>query len=475
MHKKLTLLTFTFCCFTLSFGQITITEINKKVETEAEKPPTYDSSKKFEFFDIYKSDKQFTPYDPNYPKTEDLFYKQYVGLKIFSPPCDNDQLNNFYCYSPSFLKLDKTINYFGQKCDSVMTFVYKPTFIEEGSGYSSRTDYDASRVSFYTNCKETGNKYYTIIDFLNRDSLIAIRGRFGNYFDREYLKQNKIFNQNINDDFINKQIAFVLKDDISGDTILSLGSLNSFILVPYFVKQQKMFHGKTFTLLTTHSDDPDGKENFILKDLITDEDVTLQNKSNWTCEVTLLDYNKATNKSKAANTKNTKQLGQSISNQEFYIGYVFKNGTQTIALFDNKTIKSVSNIGIENQGYGINRYSFAFILSDVYAKQEAEKRLKREELIAKQKKDEIEKANKIKIAKESFLKECINRFGQVNGDLISRGKVKIGMTTEMCETSWGNPFDRYKTTTASGTKESWYYGWKRSLHFVDGTLVRIDE
>src|SRR5688500_15872674 len=107
MTRKLALLLITLCSYCLSFSQITITEFDKKVEKEVLKPRAYDSLKNFEFFD-YNSDSL----------TEDLYYKQYIGQKVFHSPCISEQLGNFYnykptfySYKPTFIKLDRPVSW----------------------------------------------------------------------------------------------------------------------------------------------------------------------------------------------------------------------------------------------------------------------------------------------------------------------------------------------------------------------------
>ena len=123
-----------------------------------------------------------------------------------------------------------------------------------------------------------------------------------------------------------------------------------------------------------------------------------------------------------------------------------------------------------------------FVLEKDFIKQEEEKKLKSEELLAKQKQEELEgKANekaleaKRKDLQEKYKVECIAKFGQYNGELIASGKVKIGMTIEMCKASWGKPFWANKTTDEYGIFENYYYGFARSLHFTSGVLKRIEE
>jgi hypothetical protein len=52
--------------------------------------------------------------------------------------------------------------------------------------------------------------------------------------------------------------------------------------------------------------------------------------------------------------------------------------------------------------------------------------------------------------------------------------VRIGMTREeVLGSKWGKPLDVYRTTTASGTSETWDYGGKNSLYFENGVLTQI--
>ena len=72
---------------------------------------------------------------------------------------------------------------------------------------------------------------------------------------------------------------------------------------------------------------------------------------------------------------------------------------------------------------------------------------------------------------------CISHFGQDFGKSIAEGKVKIGMTTEMCKSAWGEPYNINKTTDAKGIYEIWWYfgGLQKFLTFTNGVLVKINE
>ena len=73
----------------------------------------------------------------------------------------------------------------------------------------------------------------------------------------------------------------------------------------------------------------------------------------------------------------------------------------------------------------------------------------------------VEKADKLK-----------QRFGKENFYNILQGKVKIGMTKEMCELSWGLPKDINKTLTNKSSSEQWVYE-ENYLYFDNNELTAI--
>lgn len=453
MKTKVVLISVIFLYLsTPTFCQIAIKEIEKKAEPEVQKPLTYDSLM-------------------DYTYSNDILHNyQYIGLKVFLPRCmkvqepskHKQQANTggfykgFYSLRPSFLKLDKPVNYYGRICDSVITFQYNPTFYENGSGFASTKEYDASRVDFHTDCNSLGGKYFTVIDALNRDSLIEIKNRMNSPLSNEKLKERNIYCHYIREFTQSHDLGFVLKNDATGDTLYYMGALYDFVFVPFFVKQKEMFESKTFIASLLRSP---RNEYPPFKDIITDKEVKIEQGSKWKCEVALLE--------------NSKVHNNFTGPRDWSIYYVLKNGNQTIAIgrssFDYYTKTN------PDTGFASTYNYCSFIIDDVFFKMEREKELKQAELIANRKRSEQLKIENEKSKKEAHRQYCINTFGLLNGGLIAQGKIKIGMTTKMCVVAWGTPFDKFKTTTASRTTESWYYGWKRSLHFVDGTLVRIDE
>lgn len=64
------------------------------------------------------------------------------------------------------------------------------------------------------------------------------------------------------------------------------------------------------------------------------------------------------------------------------------------------------------------------------------------------------------------------KFGIENWQRILEGKVKVGMTKEMCKLSWGEPKDINETITAGKKSEQWVYS-DNYLYFDNGILTAI--
>jgi len=290
------------------------------------------------------------------------------------------------------------------------------------------------------------NKYFTIMDviFDNNEVNKILQTNSNVEANREFIKDTYWGATS----FFNNSKMFLLRNDSTKKTFYSVFSCSNFwdirnshfILVPYFVKQKQLYQNKTL-VYNSYSDFT------AWKDIRTDKYVKIYHNSKWYCsEVTILTLN--------CDIPNF----SSYNDARFKLYYVLKNDLgETIAL---------KNLKIDSDD--------EFITKDEYDKKELEKKLKSYELIAKKKQEKLQKEENEKKAQEKRKVECINKFGEYYGSLIAQGEVKIGMNTDMCKSAWGAPFDSYKTTTADGIYEDWYYGWKYSLHFVNGLLIRIE-
>lgn len=104
---------------------------------------------------------------------------------------------------------------------------------------------------------------------------------------------------------------------------------------------------------------------------------------------------------------------------------------------------------------------------DKLAKEARQARLEKERLADEQ-------AEKDRIIQKQKRKELLyKKYGQTNGKLISEGKVKIGMTKEMCIDAWGKPKSVNKSSGAWGVHEQWVYGLKTYLYFEGNKLTSI--
>lgn len=82
-----------------------------------------------------------------------------------------------------------------------------------------------------------------------------------------------------------------------------------------------------------------------------------------------------------------------------------------------------------------------------------------------------------KITDEKNRIERINKFekkyGKEYGEIIANYQVRVGMTEEMCQDSWGKPESINTTTNAYGNRQQWVYGDGNYLYFDNGKLTTI--
>lgn len=105
--------------------------------------------------------------------------------------------------------------------------------------------------------------------------------------------------------------------------------------------------------------------------------------------------------------------------------------------------------------------------------EEARQRLKLEE-DKKQKQQKLEREQRQAQEHADFRQRMINKYGNVDGNLIANQQVTIGMTTDMCKDAWGQPMNTYRTTTKYGQSEVWCYNYKTRIYFFEGKVVQID-
>lgn len=97
----------------------------------------------------------------------------------------------------------------------------------------------------------------------------------------------------------------------------------------------------------------------------------------------------------------------------------------------------------------------------VYAQRAEEERQREEARIQREKEEREHKAS------------LYRKYGKQTADLILAGKVRIGMTREMCREAWGSPDDINRSSGSWGVHEQWVYGLGSYLYFENGILSSI--
>ena len=97
----------------------------------------------------------------------------------------------------------------------------------------------------------------------------------------------------------------------------------------------------------------------------------------------------------------------------------------------------------------------------VYAQRAEEERQREEARIQREKEEREHKAS------------LYRKYGKQTADLILAGKVRIGMTREMCRAAWGSPDDINRSSGSWGVHEQWVYGLGSYLYFENGILSSI--
>jgi hypothetical protein len=331
----------------------------------------------------------------------------------------------------------KSKMYSDSLCDSLLTFIYKPILNPLYHWNVYITDY-----------KELYNKYYTIIDVLYQPDTINY------FFEQMYNKLYKLskyvcyyyhFHSN-------PRVILKLKNDSFGDTLFYAVDNRiqpGFIFVPYFVKQKQLYERKWLF----------SRDGISTKDLITNEDVDISGGVNnkWYCkDITLLDVGQV-DKGNKMECNYWDEINTNIfeyDNGDYAIFYILTNDKkQTIA------VKCLDN----------------FTLVDEYIKNENAQKIS--EAIRKQQENDakLKKEKEIQAEQTKRNADCKRLFGEYNGELISQGKVELGMSEAMCLYAWSEPWDKTKVTNDTGVHEVWSYGYGKTLYFLNNVLIQIVE
>ncbi len=436
------------------FSQVTISEVKKTKDSVATKPEPYDSLQRFE------------------RQKKNIDYKKYIGLDFYLPPFSNPDIgattiqdrpfddNKRFAFSTKptttnidtshkTLKIEKRWHHLKNPSGGwesatftkIFTYIYKPFIYNKGE---------------VVNSKKIGNKYYRLIDVLYGDTLKNLCNNMASNLIRKQKKVDEIFSRYKKDlrDNPNSQIwenndektivdtdlfenknsepIFVFRSKNNGDTLLCIYP-KRFFLVPYIVKQKQIYEGKTLIFNNK------GYYEFSSRNFLSDklERIVVPDESKWYCE----------------------KIDLIPSGREYYkLYYVLKNK-------NGKTI-TLQNLSGNNH---------KFMTEQEYEQKQRKEKLEEQKLRAEKRRKEKLKRQKKKKKQEEHRAKCIEKYGKHLGELIAQGKVKIGMSQDMCKTAWGKPLWKSETTTQHGHYEDWYYGFGFSLHFRDGELIRIEK
>ena len=416
--------------FTISSNlnaQITIRE-NNIIEKAVLKPRTFDSLSNISMQKRFIDYKQFIGYKLFFLPTSKKFKSDYVERINFlttknskeivkSGKIPFEEVHLYSRYTNMKLKGIQLEQYEGWKkkyenIDKEETNIYEPQF------YHSKTDPTDGKISgeIGTLLEKVEGKYFTILDIVIKP-----------YSEKEYLKL-----EDIEEDELEWRVAVkvTLKNNETNDTIQwnikQAREINRhpFYLTSYFEKRQKLHLHKNLVAMKDI-------ENLI--DVNTGEIVNIKKGQKWNCsEISFTD------------SKKSKYI------MPFYF---LKNGTNEI----NIDLEEIDNE--------------KFITEEEFNRIELEKKKKEEQKI----KEEQERVKKEQENIKQHKNYCLNKFGQKLGSYIADNKVIIGMTKEMCETSWGMPIDINRTILRGLTHEQWVYGWATYLYFDNGILTTIQD
>lgn len=103
--------------------------------------------------------------------------------------------------------------------------------------------------------------------------------------------------------------------------------------------------------------------------------------------------------------------------------------------------------------------------------EELRKRQQRESAQRRQLEKEKQEAEQAAAAQARYDRLKLE-YGEETANLILRGNVRIGWSSQMCREAWGAPREVSRTTTANGVHEQWVYS-KGHLFFDNGILTTI--
>lgn len=278
-----------------------------------------------------------------------------------------------------------------------------------------------------------GQKIYTTKSF---SPIYSLTGQRVEDYHNKYYTIKDVTVKKINS-YSNDMVAenvFELNDEKGETFYYSLDYFNpkSVILVSYFLNLKKTYENKKYVIVSYW------RENGFQNEA-TNEWVVINKKlygGEWNCEVSVLE-----------------------KDDEDKISYIMKSDSGEIISSESIDGSYPGKFRIVDKLDNFVEGGLFFMSIEDYNNQVASNN--------KAKKDAIAKNN-------NRIDKLTQKYGKARAELISKGKVEIGMNKEMCTQSWGIPLKTDVEKTKAITKETFIYGWSKKLYFENGKLVKIE-
>ncbi len=422
MFNKISIKVLFFILFFLRipflYSQITVGSlgITETKVTVVEKPQGYDSLKNF-------------PYplnDHGYPQNDSNLYNSYIGLDLYIPPHVPTYGDGYYKITDVyyvFKYLRNTSWAANEDADKLMKDYIKVTKLEPHPVVMAPYD-----QKYLYNFPDLSNNPYLFLHTFDclRDSL---------KYPVDYL--------------------FLLKNNKTGDLIYYSPDYGQYggvhvIMVPYFIKQQKMYDGKNVFYTGADTEMIDTK---------TGDKISVVKDSKWKCKVSVIRESQATYREDPKHHIMRDYVVPNTYYDQYCLYYTLSNGTNELLIpGENPPVMLLRGAWDEIKR---TRVMYKFATEEKY----------------NQTQQELEAlAIKEKEVQRQYKEQCIKQWGSKYGGFIAEHKVVRGMTKDMCKAAWGEPYDVFQTISGSGDSQynsEWLYSWKSFLYFRDDILVNV--
>ncbi len=245
--------------------------------------------------------------------------------------------------------------------------------------------------------------------------------------------------------------------------------MDDFVLVNYFLKQKELHDNKKYVIVSYDNEFQDYSSFEMIKCGGLYGGV-------WTCEVNMVketvdDYSRT-------GAKREIQKMQYIFRDTS--GHIIsrnarKNSEEAIQKNSIFFVTKLNNNKFYNS-YFDNKHNLVFMLKEDYSSEYKKIEEKKNKDLAKDKINSLKNNVKNAEAKKKWLQAIKVKYGVENANLISQGKIKLGMNSEMCAIAWGGLYYEIisRIQDSSGTHEIWKHQvYGTNLYFKNNKLYKI--